>query len=168
MHRFNAQSYRLNPKHPSSFWLTLYSVSSCNRMSITVGWTSCGGTSSRGSARRSKPWRTSTGSCWRTSYPPMWPSTFWAATGRTRCVPVIFLVFVCGGLTVYWCMTSPPRMVPPVSRAYFPLLLISVTLSSAVNLWLHSLPSFPLFLHLFHSLNPITFSLLPWPPRRDD
>lgn len=79
-----------------------------------------------------------------------------------------FFVFVCGALTVCWCVTSPPRTVPPVSRAYFPLLLVSVTLSSAVNLWLHSLPSFPLFLHLFHSLNPITFSLLRWPLRRDD
>lgn len=88
---FNAQGYRLSPERLSSVWLTLYSVSSCNRTSITVGWTSCGGTSSRGSARRSKPWRTSTGSCWRTSYPPTWPSTFWAATGRTRCVQAICL-----------------------------------------------------------------------------
>lgn len=87
----------MSPEHLSSLWPTLYSVSCCNRTNITVGWTSCGGTSSRGSARRSKPWRTSTGSCWRTSYPPTWPSTSWAATGRTRCVPVIFLClfFLC-------------------------------------------------------------------------
>lgn len=54
-------------------WMTqvsLYSVSSCNRMNITVGWTSCGGTSLRGSVRRLKPWRTSTGFCWRMFYPP--------------------------------------------------------------------------------------------------
>lgn len=64
--------------------VSLYSVSSCNRMNITVGWTSCGGTSSRGSARRSRPWRTSTGFCWRTFYRPTWPNTSWDATGRMR------------------------------------------------------------------------------------
>lgn len=76
--------------------LSLYSVSSCNRMNITVGWTSCGGTSSRGSARRSKPWRTSTGFCWRTSYLPTSPNTSWDATGKTRLsfTPESFVMYI--------------------------------------------------------------------------
>lgn len=88
-------------------WMTpvsLYSVSSCNRMNITVGWTSCGGTSSRGSVKRSKPWRTSTGFCWRTFYLLMLPNIFWDATGKMRWIEVkvlscdaflSFLVYMC-------------------------------------------------------------------------
>lgn len=71
-------------------WMTqvsLYSVSSCNRMNITVGWTSCGGTNSRGSARRSRLWRTSTGCCWRTFYLLTSPNTSWDATGKMRWIP---------------------------------------------------------------------------------
>lgn len=88
--------FTLRTQTLSSLQVTLfYSVSSCNRMNITVGWISCGETNSRGSARRSKPWRTSTGFCWRTSCPRTWPSTFWAATGKTRWAPRFVFFFSC-------------------------------------------------------------------------
>ncbi|XP_064836080.1 adenylate cyclase type 2-like isoform X3 [Oncorhynchus masou masou] len=61
----------------------LYSTQTLDRMNITVGWTSCGGTSSRESVRRSRPWRTSTGFYWRMFYLPTSQNTSWDATGRT-------------------------------------------------------------------------------------
>lgn len=141
--------------------MTLYSVSSCNRMNITVGWTSCGETNSRESARRSKPWRTSTGFCWRMSCLRTWPSTFWAATGKMRWAPRF-------GISFSFLLPSPSADVMTSPHTWFSLLLehtfhscSSLLLSRAADLWVHSLPLFPLFLHLFHSLNPMTFSLLP-------
>lgn len=57
----------------------------------------------------------------------------------------VFFFFVCfsPALTVRWCFSLLPEN--------FPLLPVSVILSGAANLWLHSPPLFPLLLHLFHS-----------------
>lgn len=134
------------PENLSSLRMTLYSVSSCNRMNITVGWTSCGGTNSRGSARRSKPWRTSTGFCWRMSYLRTWPSTFWAATGKTRWAPAVFFVFfsclhrllmlwrhlTCGSACFLSILSTPAHLCNPL-RCCKPLVALSNLISSILT-----------------------------------
>lgn len=56
----------------------------------------------------------------------------------------------------------------PTCLTYLSFLHVSLILSSAVNFWSPSVPSFPLFLHLFHALsfsvmNAVTILLLRWP-----
>lgn len=120
----------------SSLWFELWSsrvlsvndmgISSlcvlCNRMNITVGWTSCGGTSSRESVRRSKPWRTSTGFCWRTFYQPMSLNTSWDVTGKMRWILLLLKLW-------YWQFiytlsyfnkgSNAPSSSSPVARCVF-------------------------------------------------
>lgn len=96
--------YCLVSKRSSVTSCLFTSVSSCNRLNITVGWTSCGRTSSRRSARRLRPWRTLIAFCWRTSCLLTWQNTSWPETGRTRWEPGLFLkcsyLHVGGKLTV--------------------------------------------------------------------
>lgn len=138
---------KLRPENLHSLRMTLYSVSSCNRMNITVGWTSCGETNSRGNARRSKPWRTSTGFCWRMSYLRTWPSTFWAATGKTRWAPALLVLFFfpcLHQLLVWWChltygsacflsiLSTPAHLCNPL-RCCKPLVALSTLISSILT-----------------------------------